>query len=660
MAVDLRVAGWKAAGFRCPDHEVSFLCESDEVHKITLLQMPNGTGKTTTLDLLRAALSGSADEWSPDKVRSYQKKTADSHGTFQITLLVNGRRLTIAMEFEFEDGTVHYTTTIPSGMKDGFHPPRELMGFLREDFVDFFVFDGELAEHLLDRDHTDAQRVIEDLFQLRLFFEISQRVQEYWERKTADCGATETKGLSRRRNLVETLRTCLATRRSEVAAIRTDIRSTKDELLKKKNKYNTALAEHRELSERLRKAEQELTKAEGDVKKCAHDVLVRMQEPHALSAVFAREMLTFKLSLDKVKLPESTAREFFEELAEEDTCVCGRELDDASRKTIRDQASRYLGTEDVALLNSIKADVADLVGSDVDVHEREFTTLVDQLKDHCRREGELRTKRDSIEIDGLADDPELEQVKKDINELEAKVRGLGEELRQYEDSSDSAQRSEDVRSIRVLERRLEDAEEKLSEITNTLSLKKKRDILTSVLTSGREMAQRGISEEVCADANGRIEELMPYNGIRIDAVDRCLVLRGQEGGSAGETLTVAYAFLATLFNRAEHCLPFVVDSPANPIDLEIRAKVAELVPRLTPQFVAFTISSERQGFLDPLEKACEGPIQYLTLFRKGPEDLEEAARKTDSFNESSDGFCVHGRPFFREFHLETENRESAV
>ena len=54
---------------------------------------------------------------------------------------------------------------------------------------------------------------------------------------------------------------------------------------------------------------------------------------------------------------------------------------------------------------------------------------------------------------------------------------------------------------------------------------------------------------------------------------------------------------------------------------------AELIPRLAPQFIAFTISSERQGFVPNMEQACRRPIQYITLFRKGAMDLEEAARR---------------------------------
>jgi hypothetical protein len=133
-----------------------------------------------------------------------------------------------------------------------------------------------------------------------------------------------------------------------------------------------------------------------------------------------------------------------------------------------------------------------------------------------------------------------------------------------------------------------------------------------------------------------------------------LVLTGQEGGSVGETLSVGYAFLATLFNRTEHQLPFIVDSPANPIDLRVRAKVAELIPRLANQFIAFTISSERQGFVGPLEQAAGAPLQYLTLFRKGAAALEAAAAEERGLKTSADGVCVSGREFFMRFHLDSE------
>lgn len=186
MAVVIKVAGWSAKGLRCPDHQVSFLKDGQNSYPVSLIQMPNGTGKTTTLELLRAALSGdaltgkgSAQEWDADKVQSFKKRNSQSsRGRFQVILICDTRRLTITMDFDFDDGIVRYSTTLPSGNREGFHPPRDVMKFFEANFVNFFVFDGELAAQLLDQEHTKAQDVIKDLFQLNLFPDLTDKIED--------------------------------------------------------------------------------------------------------------------------------------------------------------------------------------------------------------------------------------------------------------------------------------------------------------------------------------------------------------------------------------------------------------------------------------------------------------------------------------------------
>ena len=83
---------------------------------------------------------------------------------------------------------------------------------------------------------------------------------------------------------------------------------------------------------------------------------------------------------------------------------------------------------------------------------------------------------------------------------------------------------------------------------------------------------------------------MPYNDIRVERIDGALLLQDKLSGSVGENVSVGYAFLATLFDRAEeHHLPFVVDSPVGSIDLDIRPRIGELLPKLAGQVIAFII-----------------------------------------------------------------------
>jgi DNA sulfur modification protein DndD len=594
MAIEFQIIGWKATGLRCPDYEVNFLDQQGQPYLVSLVQMPNGAGKTTTLELLRAALSGSAGLWEPRKVLSIRKPgNQTTEGHFQVTAMFNGKRLTITLTLDFQDGQIDYSTTLGSGMKRGFCPPSDLQRFLRPEFVNFFVFDGELADKLLRHDHTNAQMAIEDLFQLKTLGVLTNQLEDYWAYVVASSGAGEERGLSRRRNRVSTLRSRIRELQQQQNDLKSKADSIKMDLLEKKSRFDKALEEREEFRGRLHNAEMAYTKAETHVRDATRNLLERMRNPHALSAIFAQEVITLKANLDRAKLPESAAREFFEDLAEEEVCVCGRQLDEICRHAIRDRAERYLGSDDVQLLNAIKSDVSTQIGADPNVHETDLLKSVNELRQAIETSDQLRTARDSVQAEAVGGNPELEHAREEIEKLDSAYKSHEHQLRKYDDPTDTLG-DRDTFGIAVLHRRLDNADKKLAQITQTLELRTKKDVLKLILDSAQSTSRRSISLEICRQANEVITKLMPDNAIRIREIDQCLILDGKDGGSVGETLSVAYAFLSTLFNQTEHKLPFIVDSPAGPIDLRVRREVAALIPQLTSQFIAFTISSERE------------------------------------------------------------------
>ena len=661
MPSELEIIGWTSQGLRCPDHMLDFQRREDECFSVSLIQMPNGTGKTTTLKLLRAALCGAPEDgqWTPETVRQLAKRDGAERGEFALRLRYNGRRVTIVLHFDFEEGIVHYSTTVGSGLRDGFEPPRELRRFFTPDFVRFFVFDGELAEQLLDRSYTNAQRAIEDLFQLDVLDRMTRAVDDYWDNQMSGRSATEATGLTRRRNRVTKLRKRLERLRKEREQLAGTLERSRSELLAKKQRLERDLKDQQEFGARVATAQAAANGAKEDVKRISAEVLAGYREPHALSVQFALEMLTLKENLDRVKLPESTAREFFEELAMENECVCGRPLDEGTRHSIRSRASKYLSSDSVALLNALKGEVGSAIGKNLETAAGRLQESVLRLEDGIKCEIDTANELDDVQRDGIARSPELESARDDVEALERRVNSLEDKLEQYDDPTDTAG-DDQVFGIGVLERRYSDAERKLAEITHTLTLRAKRDVLKKILTRARELARSSISEEVCNQTNERIAVLMPDNSIRVQSIARSLVLEDQEGGSVGETLSIGYAFLATLFEGGDHRLPFVVDSPANPIDLRVRAKVAELIPRLTPQFIAFTISSEREGFLKPLESVVGDGIQYITLFRSGSSTLEDRLSSVDKVTRTKDGVLVQDADFFWGFHLDQEAASDAI
>ncbi len=661
MPIDLRIVDWESRGLRNPDHKVEFSSGQNEINDISLIQMPTGTGKTTTLLLLRAALSGCAEEWDKRTVRGFQKKGSNkSEGFFKLTLLEGIERYTFNLRFDFEQGKVIYHTTLPgSGMKEGFLPPRKLRKFLQVGFVNFFIFDGELAKQILSPKHTDAQNAIENLFQLVLFSAMGSRIHLFWENASSNTTSRHSRGLARKQNLCNELKARIATLTKEQSETLKAKDEEKKKLIALENKSAERIKKNKKNKGLLQNAHDHLEKAKLKVKELSKSSLKLMQAPHFLTSRFGQQMIDLRANLDKVKLPESAAREFFQELSEEAFCVCGRAIDSDAKNNILENADKYLGSEDVAVLNSIKDGISNLVGKDPTTHEEKLNLEIESLNKAVSVEGQKQTDYDDIKQNAVDDDPELKIIEDEIREYGESLICIDAKLSRYEDNV-RGKAIQDTTGIKLLTDELKKAEGDLAEITETVELRDKTEKLNKILARTNELASEKLCNQICEEANERIEKLMPSNDIRIEKIDKSLVLRGQRAGSEGETLTVSYAFLSTLFNRSDHNLPFVVDSPAGPLDGDVRIEVASVVPLLTEQFIGFMLNTERLNFLEPLERSAKNKnMQYTTLFkrgRKGFEDFEEDRKDDQLVEVTCDGVLVKGRDFFVEFNPKMEGQ----
>lgn len=664
MITTLRILGWEAQGFRCPDHKIDCCNGGDHPLPVTLIQMPNGTGKTTTLELLRAALSGSAETWDSNEIRQLRKKDADQgEGLFELRLAHNGKRVTVRMEFDFESGLVSYKTTGNSGQADAFDPPFELSRFMNPEFVNFYVFDGELAADLLSHEHTHAEKAVESLFQIHLLNRIEEKISEYWEDKTRSVTATGERGLVRRQNKLIQWEKRLEALNQEKTEYEKELSRINDELQHRRKKHKKEIEKHQDQAKKINEAEKAFDKCQNLVNDQTHNVLNEMRGPHTLSPIFAEAIIEFKAGLDRVKLPESAAREFFEELAEESKCVCGRTIDSQIRSVIKSRAQQYLGSDHAGLLNAMKSAVIEAVGQSLDQPSKDLSNSIDELSRHVTAMYQARNKLDVLNHDAEQSDPNVLQAKEEIKNLESQHADATAALRRFEGEDDKVdfdridkERPDRIHAIKTVEKICVEINNQVEEAQNTLDLRRKRDVLKGIIKGAHKIANRTIVEEIRDATNRQIDTLMPYNNVRVDTIERCLILRDQSGGSVGETLSVGYAFLSTLFNRAnQHELPFIVDSPAGSTDYDIRIKIGTLVPRLAGQFIAFMISSERKQFLDGLREETEDEsIQYLTLFRKGIPHLENKAKENPSHIKTSDGLIVSGQEFFNEFQLDEE------
>jgi len=618
--------------------------------------MPNGTGKTTTLTMLRGTLSGSAKEWNSQKINEF-RRSGDSTktGLFVVKLMLNDNPLTLELTLNFNQGRADYRTSYGTGIRDGFFPPPKIRKFLNSDFINLFVFDGELASNLLDAKQTKARQAIDSLFQLSLLKEVSRTVKENWEKHAESASTKSTKGLSQRKNKLERFKKKREEIKIEQKRLQVDKSHLTLELQEAEKEYEAALSKDKNIGNQLQEVKIHLDNAEKVVDREVQNAIAKMRDPQRLLPDFAAALQELKVNLDCLKLPTSTSREFFEELAEAHECVCGRTMDEETRQAVRDRALNYLAEDEVGVLNSIKSDIATYCSGEPASYFQEFQKDLEGFGKLVRKRDEFKTELRSFEEARLAQgDSDLEAKKKQRDDLQKRLHRCTESLQEIE-RSPSSKPSEDTDCLKDLDKVIKKAEDDVAEATETLTLKRKTDIIICILNEAHEQAREELRKVILQETNQRITQLLSGDPVLLEDIQESLQLRGQSGASVGQKLSVSYAFLATIFNRSDHQLPFIVDSPAGALDLNVRPEVARLIPSLCDQFIAFTISSERQSFVDVLHQAAEQQVQYLTIFRKTSRMDALWQNISPRFvTQTVNGVTVKGKEFFDRFDLDDE------
>jgi len=657
MSVKLQILGWSASNLRCPDHEISLCSPDTEIpYKVTFIQMPNGTGKTTTLQLLRATLSGSAKEWTSEQIAEFRNNSSSvESASFVVRLLLNEKLLTLELRFDFQQEKIEYRTTYGSGIQNGFFPPPAIKKFLNLEFVSLFIFNGELARNLLDDKQTRARDAIDALFQLSLFDDIAKQFQKNWENHTANTSSTTEQGLNRRINRLQKLKLT----REEIKAKRDNLHlrksSLKTQLQTAETEYDAAFNKDRDLGTKLSNTKKELVEAEKTVSRELMQSVEETRNPHKLVPSFSSSLLNLKDSLDSLKLPTSTSQQFFEELARASECVCGRPMDEQSSKKVKERAGQYLAEDEVAALNLIKSKITEYCSGNLQHPSPELQKQLKRLGKSIRLRDNKTTEISAIEKQRLQQgDSELEDKQKKLETIKSNFANYDEQLREIERSPLSNPK-DDTKCLKEVDRLIKEAKYDVAEATNTIELNRKTQIIQAILSSACEQAREKLRIYMIDGTNQRISKLLTRNPVVLQDIQNSLKLKNRRRGSEGQTLSVSYAFLATLFNQNTYKLPFIVDSPAISLDLNVRREVANFIPSLFEQFFAFTISSEREGFVDTLHQRVNGKVQYLTLFSKVNQTHHLWEHLDNSLvSETSNGILVESKEFFEQFDLNDE------
>ncbi|MET0002055.1 MAG: hypothetical protein ABW087_00310 [Candidatus Thiodiazotropha sp.] len=653
--MELRIAGWQSEGLRCPDVAVSLVDARGEKSVVSIIQMPNGTGKTTTLELLRASLTGAAQDWGTQKVMEYKSPREVDEGKFRVDLVVDGKPLVFELRFDFIAQRVLYVTTSPSigGQRDGWQPSPEVRRFLHADFVDLIVFDGEFASDILDPKKTNAERAVDAMSQLYLLDKARNLAEQEKERIISEAGVAGSQmALKQTETKLNAIKKQLERIRQGKAKFEKRLAEGLEGEKVKRTEFDEIARRQKGADELLEQARNKVLQSKLRMEKSSLSTFESIRIPSLLCKGFADNLKNLHGGLDAVRLPESSSKQFFIELAQADTCVCGRPIGEQERNDILETSEKYLGEEHSGVLNSIKNQVQSVVESPLE-KMRDVQGLGEKLADLIEDYYKAKTDLDELEEHLAAPGGDLARIRDELEKIVHKNQKLKDALEEI-NRSPNLDDGPTTHCLAALEKQKKELDKKRETLTGTVDVGERTRIISELLTKSKEKVRDVVRRQLVEKGNTRLSSILRQSPVQIESMQSHVKLLSQGDASVGQKLAVGYVMLGGLLNRGVHSLPFVVDSPANPIDNTVRREVAKMLPELCDQFITFVISSEKPAFTDVLGEHAH-KSQFITIFRK----LEATAPYLKNLPstgvlESNDFVLVEDRRFFDAFDVDNQ------
>ncbi len=577
------------------DLKLSFVDDAGNIINNNFIMMANGTGKTTTMALLKGLLDGTAAEWSESDVKSFAPTTRVSDtGEFSITVKFDERQYKYFLCLDYRTGvaTINTTTTENGGYEEGRHLPDSLKDIFSPEFVSRFVFDGEQAKKTMDSSSNEAEETIKYLYRLDKLDNIiasNQRIlTEIQEVEGAKGSKTSLSNLKTRQDSVcktiETLKDKAKKLKANIEEYQTEQESKiarRDALDKNYEELN---AEKQDIIKG-----QQHNKDAMDAK--ISEIINLMKSPYLISSKFNERMYELASSMTKLKLPKTISRDFFVELSDADTCVCGREIKDRERQFILINAEKYLGSDQQSVLNAIKSSL------NSNSYDERLSEAYEYLKE-LREEGNRLQTRFNNNAEKLlkAGGEEAFKLNERILELEKAIAVAKSQLDTIESKDESNEELTEINNIHKAQNICRDYEQKIAAATRTSIALSRKDAVETLLLNIKLNATTELKKEIVRKTNEKLKEVIKDDDIEIEDIDKYIKLKNRDGASEGQTLGIAYCFLGTLFEDAELEFPFVIDSPTGKMDFDKRQAVADIIPDVFNQMIAFVQSAEVEHF----------------------------------------------------------------
>ena len=572
--------------------------------------MANGTGKTTTMSLINGLLDGEATQWSAAEVKSYSPViNASNTGEFSMTVKFDDKQYKYFLVLDYINGNARIETLAPpSGRDKGLRLPESLKGIFTSKFVSRFVFDGEQAKKSMDRDSNEADETIRYLYRLdELDTILAMNDNILSEIQNAEGGSKGTHGsLSNLRTRRKKIQESIVRLEKEQSQLKADIsryNAEKSEKTKQRQELDKNYeALNKEKNEIV--AEQEKNRGNIDVK--ITEIISLAKTPYLVSESLCERMHELGATMKKLKLPKSSSKDFFTELAHAEKCVCDRCIGEKEREAILKNADKYLGSDHQAVLNNVKSVLMD------SMYDDRLVVAFQELGELQEQKTRLNARFADVEDKLIkAGGPQVEQLQKEIESLIADISSAKTRLNIIEskdETDETLTEDNNLHRARLLDK---EYESKIASTTKTNTALRKKKIVQGLVEEIKVQATQALKQEIIKKTNEKISKVITDDFIEIENIDGYIKLKNKDGASEGQTLSIGYCFLGTLFEDAELEFPFIIDSPTGKMDFDKRQAVADIIPVVFNQMIAFVQSAEVERFADRFYDNDDS--QFLTV-----------------------------------------------
>ena len=590
--------------------KMSFTDSDNNIIQNNFVMMANGTGKTTTMTLIKGLLDGSASKWLEETVRSFAPTISQSNiGEFSMTVKFDERQYKYFLVLDYVAGVAKIETLAPPKGRDaGLRLPESIKGIFTSEFVSRFVFDGEQAKKSMDRRSNEADETIRYLYRLDELDEILAMNESILkEIQSAEGGNKGTYGsLSNLRSRQDKVSGFIKNLKAKQKKLKEEINSFSAEKIEKENQRKELDKNYETLNAEKQSVISELDKNRGNINSQIIAIIELVKIPYLVNETLCRRMYDLGTGMTKLKLPKNSSKDFFTELANAPKCVCDRCIGEAERQAILKNAEKYLGSDHQAVLNSIKSV---LMSSSYDDRLIQALEELGSLQEQITRwDARFTDVEDRLIKAGGA---QVELLQKEIEDLVAKISAAQTQLNIIESKDNADETLTEENNLFKAEKAYKEYELRIASTTKTNAALRKKQIVQSLINEIKDQATKALKKEIIRKTNEKIKRVITDDFIEIDNIDGYIKLKNRDGASEGQTLSIGYCFLGTLFEDSELEFPFVIDSPTGKMDFDKRQAVADIIPVVFKQMIAFVQSAEVERFADQFYDNDDS--QFLTV-----------------------------------------------